>query len=149
MASQTLAEAKKLINNQIVAGVVQDIISLNPLFNILPYNSYEGQAILVNRENALGDAGFYSVDEAITAKAAATFTQYPFAATKIIGDAELDGLVSATSGSAGVDQAAIEISSKAKSVGRQFQTGIYRVKQYANLASFNRRGLARLTSINN
>ncbi len=28
-------------------------------------------------------------------------------------------------------------------------TSIWRVKQYANFASFNRRGLARLTSINN
>ena len=124
MASQTLAEAKKLINNDIVTGVVEDIISINPLFDLLPFNGYEGQGFIVNRENALGDAGFYAVDETITHKAAATFTQYTFAATKIIGDAEIDGLVAASSQSAGVDQVATEISSKAKSVGRQFQTGM-------------------------
>jgi hypothetical protein len=124
MASQTLTEAKKLINNQIVQGVVEDIITVNPMFDVLPFNSYEGQAILVNRENALGDSSVYAVDATITSKAAATFTQYPFSATKLIGDAELDGLVSATSGSAGVNQAAIEISSKAKSIGRLFQTGM-------------------------
>lgn len=124
MASQTLAEAKKLINNQIVTGVVEDIISVNPLYEILPFNGYEGQGFIVNRENALGDAGFYGVDGTITHKAAATFTQYTFAATKIIGDAEIDGLVKVTSQGAGVDQAAIEISSKAKSIGRQFQTGM-------------------------
>ena len=124
MASQTLAEAKKLINNQIVTGVVEDIISINPLYDLLPFNGYEGQGFIVNRENALGDAGFYAVDATITHKAAATFTNYTFAATKIIGDAELDGLVAVTSQGAGVDQAAIEISSKAKSVGRQFQTGM-------------------------
>jgi hypothetical protein len=124
MATQTLAEAKKLINNQIVQGVAQDIISINPIYELLPFTGYEGQAILVNRENALGDAGFYAVDATITHKTAATFTQVPFTATKIIGDAEMDGLVQAQSTSAGVDQMAVEVSSKAKSIGRQFQTGM-------------------------
>jgi hypothetical protein len=124
MASQTLAEAKKLINDQIVMGVAQDIIDINPLYELLPFNSYTGQAILVNRENALGDAQVLAVAGTITAKAAATFTQVPFTATKLIGDAEMDGLVQAQSQSAGVDQIAVEISSKAKSVGRLFQTGI-------------------------
>lgn len=124
MASQTLVEAKKLINDQIVAGVVQDIIDVNPMFSMLPFAGYSGQAFLVNRENALGDAGVYAVDATITSKAAATYTQVPFTATKLIGDVELDGLVQAQSIGAGVDQLAQEISSKAKSVGRLFQTGM-------------------------
>ena len=124
MASQTLVEAQKLIQNQIVSGVVQDIISINPFFDILPFDDYTGQAILINRENVLGTAGVYAVDATITDKAAATFTQLARTATKLIGDAEMDGLVQAQSGSAGVDQVAIEISSKAKSIARLFQTGI-------------------------
>ena len=124
MASQTLAEAKKLINNQIVQGVVEDIISINPLFEFLPFAGYDGQAILVNRENALGNAGMYSVDDTITHKAAATFTQAAYTATKIIGDAEMDGLVKVQSASGGVDQLALEVSSKAKTIGRLFQTGM-------------------------
>lgn len=124
MAAQTLAEAAKLINNQIVAGVAQDIIDVNPLFSVLPFIGYTGQAILVNRENALGDAGVYAVDATITNKAAATYTQVPFTATKLIGDVEMDGLVQAQSASAGVDQLAVEISSKARSIGRLFQTGM-------------------------
>jgi len=124
MASQTLVEAKKLINDQIVAGVAQDIIDINPMFSMLPFVGYSGQAILVNRENALGDAAMYAVDATITSKSAATFTQVPFTATKLIGDVELDGLVQAQSQGAGVDQLAVEISSKAKSVGRLFQQGI-------------------------
>lgn len=124
MASQTLAEAKKLINDEIVQGIVEDIISINPLYELLPFYGYTGQAILVNREEALGDAGFYDVDATITSKAAATFEQVAFSATKIIGDVELDGLVQATSASAGVDQLAVEISSKAKKIGRLFQEGM-------------------------
>jgi hypothetical protein len=124
MSTQTLTEAQKLIQNQIVKGVAQDIISLNPWYDVLPFTPYAGQAILVNRENALGDAGFYAVDATITHKTPASFTQVPFTATKIIGDAEMDGLVEAQSQSAGVSQMAIEVSSKAKSIGRQFNTGI-------------------------
>lgn len=124
MATQTLAEAKKLINNKIVLGVVDDIISINPFFSVLPFTGYDGQAILVNRENVLGNSQVLAVDGTITAKAAATYVQSSYTATKLIGDAEMDGLVQAQSVSAGVDQLQAEVRSKAKSVGRLFQTGI-------------------------
>lgn len=124
MASQTLAEAKKLINDEIIVGIVEDIISINPFYDVLPFVGYAGQGLVVNRENALGDAGFYAVDAEITHKNPATFENVTFTATKIIGDAELDGLLQAQSASAGVDQSAIEISSKAKSIARLFQQGM-------------------------
>ncbi len=124
MATQTLAEAAKLINNQIVQGVVEDIYTTNPFWMRMPWIGYEGQAIVVNRENALGDAQHLAVGGTITAKAAASFTQYTYSATTTIGDAEMNGLVQAQSQGAGTDQLAIEISSKAKSVGRKLQTGL-------------------------
>lgn len=124
MATQTLAEAKKLINNQIVVGVAEDIISISPIFDLLPFNGYSGQGIVVNRENALGDAGMYAVGATITHKNAATFVSATYTATKLIGDAEMDGLVQAQSEGAGVDQTAVEISSKAKTIGRLFQQGM-------------------------
>jgi hypothetical protein len=124
MATQTLAEAAKLINNEIVQGVAEDIFTTNPMWAVMPWTGYEGQAILVNRELALGDAQHLAIGGTITAKAAATFTQVPFSATTTIGDAEMNGLVQAQSSSAGVDQLAIEVSSKAKSIGRKLQTGI-------------------------
>ena len=124
MASQTLVEAKKFFNDQITAGVAQDIIDINPMFNFLPFTGYAGSAILVNRENALGDAAVFAVDATITSKAASTQTQVPFTATKLIGDVELDGLVKVQSAGGGVDLLTHEISSKAKSIGRLFQTGI-------------------------
>jgi hypothetical protein len=124
MPTQTLAEAAKLVNNEIVQGVAEDIITTNPIYNVMPWTPYEGQALLVNRENALGDAQHLAVGGTITAKNAATYTQVPFTATTTIGDAEMNGLVQAQSSSAGVDQLAIEISSKAKSVGRLLQAGM-------------------------
>lgn len=124
MPTQTLVEAAKLINNQIAQGVAEDIITTNPIWNAIPWTGYEGQAILVNRENALGDAQHLAIGGTITAKAQSTFTRLTFTAVTTIGDAEMNGLVSAQSSGAGVDQLAIEIGSKAKSVGRLLQTGI-------------------------
>jgi hypothetical protein len=124
MASQTLVQAKLFINNEIVSGVVEDIISVNPIYNLIPFQGYSGQAILVNREVVLGDSQVLAVDTTITAKAAATFTQASYSATRLIGDVELDALLALQSSGAGVDQLAIEISSKAKSIARLFQTGL-------------------------
>jgi hypothetical protein len=116
--------AALLINDDLVSGVAEDIITINPFFHYLPFQGYVGQGIIVNRELVLGTTEVASVGQTITAKAAATFTSRTFRATKLIGDAEMDGLVQAQSVSAGVDQVAIEISSKAKSIGRLFQQGM-------------------------
>jgi len=124
MATQTLAEAKKLINNDLISGVAEDIFTTSPSWAVIPWTSYEGQGLIHNRENALGDSQHLAVGGTITAKAASTTTQQVFTSTTTIGDAELNGLVAAQSSSAGVDQMAAEVSSKAKSIGRKLQQGI-------------------------
>lgn len=129
--TQTLTEAARLINNEIVKGVAEDIITINPIYSYMPWMGYDGQAIVVNRELTLGGAGVLAFGATATSnalvsthKSAATFTKTTFTATKLIADAEMDGLVQAQSVSAGVDQIAIEISSKAKNIGRLFQQGM-------------------------
>lgn len=128
MSTQTLAQAGLLINNEIVKGVVEDVIDLNPMFSMLPFDAFDGQSVVVNRElETAFDTGFsnvFAVGAAINAKDPMEFVTYNFSPTKIIGDAEIDDLVAATSSSAGVDQVAVEISSKSKGVGRRFQSGM-------------------------
>lgn len=124
MASQTLVQAKLFINNDIVQGVVEDIISVNPIYNVLPFVGYSGQGVVVNREVTLGTSEVNAVDTTITATAAATFTQATYTATRLVGDVQMDELVQLQSVGAGVDQLAVEISSKAKSIARLFQTGM-------------------------
>ena len=124
MTTQTLAEAAKLIDNELVAGVAEDIITTSPAWNVIPWLGFDGQAVIYNRENALGDSQHLDVGDTITAKAASTNTSVTYVPTTTLGDAELNGLVSATSASAGVDQMAQEVSSKAKSVGRKLQAGM-------------------------
>jgi hypothetical protein len=72
----------------------------------------------------LGTSEVNAVDATITATAAAAFTQATYTATRLIGDVQMDELVQIQSLGGGADQLAIEISSKAKSIARLFQTGM-------------------------
>lgn len=121
MASVTLSESAKLAQDELVAGVIENIITVNPFFDVLPFDGIDGNALAYNRENVLGDVQVLGVGGTITAKAAATFTQVTSTLTTIIGDAEVNGLIQATRSGDGNDQAAVQIASKAKSVGRKYQ----------------------------
>lgn len=127
MASVTLAESAKLAQDDLVAGVIENIVTVNFMFEVLPFDGIDGNALAYNRENALG--GVISADvgtdlataQSGQAKAAATFTQVTSTLKKIIGDAEVDNLIQATRSGDGNDQEATQIASKAKSVGREYQ----------------------------
>jgi hypothetical protein len=120
MASVTLTESAKLAQDQLTAGLIESIITVNHMYQLLPFEGIDGNALAYNRENALGNVQAAGVGDTITAKAAATFTQVTSSLTKIIGDAEVDGLIQATR-SAINDQAGVQIASKAKSAGREYQ----------------------------
>lgn len=123
MASVTLAESAKLCQDTLVAGVIETVVTVNPFYDILPFQDIEGNALAYNRENALGDVGWYGVGDTITAKAAATFTQVTTTLTTLLGDAEVNGLIQATRSNIN-DQKAVQISSKAKNVGRTYQNNL-------------------------
>lgn len=121
MASVTLVESAKLALDDLVAGVIENVITVNRMYEMIPFDGIAGNALAYNRENALGDVQVAGVDTTITAKAPATFTKVTSELTTIIGDAEVNGLIQATRSSDGNDQTAIQVASKAKSCGRKFQ----------------------------
>lgn len=125
MASVTLAESAKLAQDELVAGVIENIITVNRMFDVLPFDGIEGNSLAYNRENVLGDVIMAGVGTtfsgASAGKAAATFTKVNSNLTTIMGDAEVNGLIQATRSGDGNDQTAVQIASKAKSAGRKFQ----------------------------
>lgn len=139
MASVTLAESAKLAQNELVAGLIENVITVNKMFEVLPFDGIEGNALAYNRENVLGDVDVFGVDATVTSKAAATFTQVTSSLTTIVGDAEVNGLIQATRSGDGNDQTAIQIASKAKSAGRKYQdmlvNGTGASDQFAGLLS--------------
>lgn len=121
MASVTLVESAKLAQNELIAGIIENVVTVNRLFQVLPFDGIDGNALAYNRENVLGDVQNTGVGSTITAKAAATFTQVASGLTTIIGDAEVNGLIQATRSGDGNDQTAVQIASKAKAAGRRYQ----------------------------
>jgi hypothetical protein len=120
MPSITLTESSKLSQDQLVAGVIEEIITVNNFYEVLPFDGIQGNALSYNRENVLGDVQTAAVGDTITAKNPATFTTVRTGLTTILGDTEINGLIQSTQSNI-VDQRATQISSKAKNVGRKFQ----------------------------
>jgi hypothetical protein len=120
MATVTLAESAKLTQDMLLAGVIEQIVEVNPLFEIFPFMEIEGNALAYNREKVMGDIQFLGVGGTITAKAPAEFDKVTSSLTTIIGDAEINGLIQATRSNY-TDQKAIQVASKAKSLGRKYQ----------------------------
>lgn len=120
MATVTLAESAKLSQDMLLKGVIETIVSVNPLFEIMPFMGIEGNALAYNRELAIGDSQFLGVGGTITAKNPATFTQVTSSLTTLIGDAEINGLIQATRSNI-QDQKGTQIASKAKSIARMYQ----------------------------
>lgn len=119
MPSVTLAESAKLTQDDLIAGVIENVITVNQMYEMVPFRGITGNSLAYNRENVLGDVQFLAVGGTITAKAAATFTKVNSNLTTIIGDAEVNGLIQATR-SDYTNQEASQVASKAKSAGRQF-----------------------------
>lgn len=121
MPTVTLTESAKLALNELVAGVIENVITVNKMFHVLPFDGIDGNALAYNRENVLGDVEAMAVGELITAKNPATFTNLTSGLITILGDAEVNGLIQNTRSDDGNDQTAVQIASKAKNCGRQFQ----------------------------
>lgn len=152
MASVTLAESAKLAQDELIAGVIEDVITVNRIFEVLPFDGIDGNALAYNRENVLGDVQNTGVGDSVTAKNAATFTQVTSSLTTIIGDAEVNGLIAATRSGDGNDQTAVQIASKAKNAGRQWQgqfiTGTGAANQFNGLINLCSAGQTVDTSVN-
>jgi HK97 family phage major capsid protein len=120
MASITLSESGKLSQDMLIRGVIESVVTVNPIFEMFPFMEIDGNALSYNQENALGDVQLGTVGTQISAKAAASFTQQTASLTTILGDAEINGLIEATRSNM-QDQRAIQIASKAKSIARAYQ----------------------------
>lgn len=137
MPTITLPESAKLSQDELVVGVIESVVTVNRIFELIPFDGIDGNALAYNREALLGPVATVGVGDADgsigagatgtnaaerqAAKDAATVTQVTSSLTTIIGDAEVNGLIQATRSGAGNDQTAIQIASKAKSAGRKYQ----------------------------
>jgi HK97 family phage major capsid protein len=111
-------EADKLSNDMLRQGVIENIITSDEVFALLPFIPISGKAYVYNREASLGTAAFVDVNEEIT-ESASTFTKVTETLRRIIGDVDVDDFLQ-TQESDTTDQSAVQIGTKSKVVGRSF-----------------------------
>ncbi len=112
------AQAQLLSNNDLVAGVIDEIIYRDDLFSVLPFMGVNGKAYVYNQENTLGAATWLNPNDTVT-EAAATFNEVVTTLKILAGDVDVDKFLQTTMSDTN-DQMAIQVAKKAKAVAMAF-----------------------------
>lgn len=129
------ADAELLSNNQLISGVIDEIIDRDDLFSILPFVGVTGKAYVYNRESTLGGADFLDPNDPVN-ESAATFSEVVAKLRILAGDVDIDKFLQSTMGDTN-DQMAIQIAKKAKAVGRMFHQTLATGNSATNAKSFD------------
>lgn len=128
-------EAEKLSANQLVAGLVEEIITVNEMFDILPFAQVNGKAYLYKRETTLPTVTFLDPNDAVT-EDAATFTEVLTKLRILAGDVDVDKFLNETMSDTD-NQLAMQLSLKVKAMARTFQDTVVNGDSVANAKSFD------------
>lgn len=122
----SLANAATLSNNELVEGIVADIISVDEWFKYLPFVVFEGLAYTFTREATLASADWAAPGTSLNQtkyQAGATFTSVNVNLTAILADIILDGQIEDQLSESN-DQLQVQISAKAKILARIYMNAI-------------------------
>jgi hypothetical protein len=136
------AEAEKLSQNQVVQGIIEEIITVNEMFGLLPFAKVDGKAYLYKRENTLPTVAYLDVNEEVP-ESSATFTEVVTKLRILIGDVDVDKFLNETQSDT-EDQLGTQIALKAKAMARTFQNSVVNGDSIANAKEFD--GLKALVS---
>jgi len=114
------AEAEKLSNNQLVAGIIEEIIEKDEMFARLPFVQVNGKAYVYERENGISEGDFIDPVTDTVPEGAATFTEVVSKLRVLIGDVDVDNFLNETMSDTN-NQMAVQIASKAKAMARKFR----------------------------
>lgn len=114
----TLAEAAKLSNDVLLAGVIETVIEESPVLSSMPFIEIVGNGLTYNQQNAPPSASFLAVGEAWT-ESTPTFTQQTATLKILGGDADVDNYLAATRSNVQDLEAAV-LQLKARAVQRLF-----------------------------
>jgi hypothetical protein len=138
------AEADKLSNNQMVAGVIDEIIERDDLFSVLPFVRVNSKAYVYHREdvgasnNITQGAGlptFLDPNDTVV-EGAVPFVEVIAKLRILAGDVDVDKFLQETESDSN-DQLAIQIGKKAKAVGRQYHQTLAQGDSSTNAKSFD------------
>lgn len=128
-------EAAKLSQTDMVRGVIEEFITKDDLFSILPFSPTEGKALVYHREKTLADGNWLDPNDTVS-ESASTFDEVTTQLRILIGDVDVDKFIQGTMSDLN-DQKAIQIVSKLKGMRNQFRdaliNGVQANKQFDGL----------------
>lgn len=142
-------EADKLSNNQMVAGVIDEIIEKDDLFSVLPFVRVNSKAYVYHREDVgaqnnitqgSGLPTFLDPNDTVI-EGAVQFKEIISKLRIIAGDVDVDKFLQETESDTN-DQLSTQIAKKAKAVGRLFHDSLANGNNVSNAKQFD--GLAAL-----
>lgn len=136
------AEAEKLSNNQLIAGLVEEIITVDEMFQVLPFAQVNGKAYVYERENALPTVDFLDPNDTVN-ESAATFTEVVTKLRILAGDVDVDKFLQETMSDTN-DQLAVQLAQKVKAMARTYQNAVVNGDNTANAKAFD--GMAKLVA---
>lgn len=137
-------EADKLSNNQMVAGVIDEIIEKDDLFAVLPFVRVNSKAYVYHREDegaqnnvTAGDGlpTFLNPNDTIV-EGAVPFVEVVAKLRILAGDVDVDKFLQETESDTN-DQLAIQIAKKAKAVGRMYHKTLATGDAVGNVKEFD------------
>lgn len=135
-------EADKMSNNQLVAGLIEEIITVNEMFGMLPFAQVNGKAYVYHRENVLPTVDFLDPNDTVTENAG-TYTEIVTKLRIMAGDVDVDKFLNETESDSN-NQLAVALALKVKAMARQYQDTSVNGDNSLNAKSFD--GLRALTT---
>lgn len=135
----SLLDAATLSNNELVEGIVADIVSVDEWFKYMPFVVFEGLAYTFTREKTLASADFASPGTSLNQtkyQAGATFESINVNLTAILADIIIDGQIEDQLSESN-DQLQVQISAKAKVIARIYMNAVVNANRSASLTQTN------------
>jgi hypothetical protein len=111
--------AESLSNNDLIAGVVEEIIDRDELYALMPFTKTIGKAYVYNREVSLSEGQFIGVNQPVP-EGAGVVAEVTTKLRILIGDVDVDKFLDGTMDDTN-SQKAVQIAMKAKGIGRAFR----------------------------
>lgn len=132
--------AETLSNQELIRGVIEEIIDRDALLEFLPFTQLNSKAMVYIREGSLGTGDYLDPLEAIN-EGGSSVTEHVAKLKILIGDVDVDKFLDETMSDTN-SQKAIQIAMKAKGMMRQFKENLIIGNETANAKTFN--GLNRI-----
>lgn len=135
----SLSDAAVLSNNELVEGIVADIVSVDAWFKYLPFVVFEGLAYTFTREKTLAAADWATPGTNLNQakyQSGATFESVNVNLSAILADIIIDGQIEDQLSESN-DQLQVQISGKAKQIARIYMNAIVNANRGGALSTSN------------